>query len=144
MCKIVDGMVVCGECVTVDDGGVKVGNTSQGNYNMNRDQAATATVLAPDLSQLQRAAVWDGTHWKPLRNLGFMLRNASAIVRLDVRQAPAGEWMAVLMARMADGRTYATPFADRTVLARWIARPVLMGLPLVWFGEQTTVRKGLV
>lgn len=82
----------------------------------------------------------DGTR-RTVHNLGWLLRHARDVVRLaaiEPRPEDGRYVSAVLVADLDDGRTYLAPFASRTVLAGWLDRPSFRGLPLDWFGIETT------
>ena len=97
----------------------------------------------PGIEGLSRSAIWDGKTWKPVKNLGWLLQNWKKVEMIEAAPSKMHMTDAILIAFMRDGKVYATPYASRSVLAGWLARPVLMGLPLVWFGRKTEVQKGL-
>jgi hypothetical protein len=86
----------------------------------------------------------DGTV-KQVKNLGYMLRNWKMIEAIQVCdfEAEAGEPQrncdAFMSVDFKDGRIYTTGFMDRGILARFLNRPVLRGLPVNWFGHECTV-----
>lgn len=83
---------------------------------------------------------------RPVTNLGWLLRNWREVHDLHVwtfysyfglprnmRSVP--QFDAILAARMVGCRVYATTFADKSVLAQWLCRPVLRGRPVYWNGR---------
>lgn len=84
---------------------------------------------------------------RPVKNLGWILRNWKRIDRFEVthyppdgKSCPPDAW---LVAYTRDGYVYRTPYADRGVLAGFIDRPVFRGLPILWYGEARTVGEKL-
>ncbi len=74
---------------------------------------------------------------KPVKNLGWMLRNWQDIRSIAITPHPpiAGGGLqpdAVLTAIMRDGRKYETGFSDAGILERFLDRPVFRGLPIIW------------
>ncbi len=43
-----------------------------------------------------------------------------------------------MVAYMRDGRTFETPWQDPTVCREWLRRPTFRGVPLSWYGEETS------
>lgn len=88
----------------------------------------------------------DGTV-KPVKNLGWLLRNWQLVERIEVHQPDCArfeDWDVLMVAYLKDGRRYSTTWASGTVCRNWLHRPVFEGLPL-WIvddqaplGEQTT------
>jgi hypothetical protein len=97
----------------------------------------------PRVADLVRSAVWDGKNWSEVKNLGWLLKNRKNVEQIEAAPSKARMTDAILIAYIRDGKVYATPYASRSVLAGWLARPVFMGVPLNWFGHMTEVRKGL-
>lgn len=89
------------------------------------------------------AAVWDGLTWKQVKNLGWLLREWKNVDALEVAPSTDPRFDAWLVAYLDGGRVYVTPFASRSVLTDFLARPVLLDLPLRWYGVETVVSKGL-
>lgn len=107
------------------------------------------------------------TETKPLavKNLGWLLRNWKTVELIEVlhpwvvRIRPTGAYSSLspipwhdipddarnepfdcwLVARMRDGSTYVSSFADSSLLLNWLDRPVFRGLPLSWFDLPTKV-----
>ncbi len=90
----------------------------------------------------------DGTV-REVKNLGYMLRHWKEIDAIQVTnfEPEAGRPKgynadAFMSVDFKDGRIYTTGFMSKEVLRRFLDRPVLRGLPLNWFGEETTIEKG--
>lgn len=86
---------------------------------------------------------------REVRNLGWLLAHSSEVHDLWVSTytykslnmaggTPYGrcDWPggfdAMLAARMLGGKVYATPFADKSLLAEWLLRPKLRGRIVHW------------
>ena len=80
---------------------------------------------------------------KLVKNLGYLLQNWKGIKSVEAHLPRAYEDTkllrpdAMLVVHFHDGRLYETPFASKEVLKDWLHRPVLRGLPLKWFGQDT-------
>lgn len=96
--------------------------------------------LPAEINDLSYAAVWDGEAWRRVKNLGWLLRNWKSVVTFIV-SAGNSRYDARLIAVMRDGKYYATPFADQTVLAHWLDRPVFHTVTVLWFGTPLTIGK---
>jgi hypothetical protein len=99
-----------------------------------------AYVTYPDGRQIQ------------VKNLGYMLRNWKDIEAIQVakfepepedKEKHPGRLYAdaFMSVDFKDGRTYTTGFMDKKILADFLDRPVLRGLPVYWFGEELTIGK---
>lgn len=90
-------------------------------------------------------------HYKPVTNLGWLLRNSQDIHDLfvstgrykslamgggppfgRVNYGPEYGFDALLAARMTNGRVYVTTWQDRTILRDWLIRPKISGRLLHW------------
>lgn len=93
-----------------------------------------ATIHGPDMRLL-----------RTVKNLGWLLRHAGDVVRIDVSAHLPGDvamdgdgWACVLRAQLADGRYYRTPWQSRYLCRQWLQRPSFRGVPLRWLGEETS------
>lgn len=88
---------------------------------------------------MERAMVCRDGIAKPVKNLGWLLRNWQKVERFVVEpyQGETPVCDAWLTAICRDGTTYRTPFASKEVLRDWLNRPVFRTLPLNWFGTDT-------
>ena len=72
---------------------------------------------------------------KPVKNLGWLLRNWRTIQQIDVYPHPVTiapfQPDCLLRVTMQDGRVYETGFADAQVLRDWLKRPT-MQWPTTW------------
>lgn len=81
----------------------------------------------------------DGTV-KPVKNLGWLLRNWQDVARIEIHQPDCHRfenWDVLMVAHLKDGRRYSTTWADAGVCRAWLNRPVFRGLPLNFIGEET-------
>jgi hypothetical protein len=82
---------------------------------------------------------------REVKNLGYMLRNWKEIEAIQVTtfepDALEGRTFcdAFMSVDFTDGRIYTTGFMSREVLARFLDRPVLRGLPVNWFGHECKI-----
>lgn len=68
---------------------------------------------------------------REVRGLGWLLRHRHEVTQLNVFPTPEGG--AVLVAHLADVRTFYCDFASRAVLRDWInKRRAWRGLPVMW------------
>lgn len=68
---------------------------------------------------------------KQVKNLGWLLRNWRDAQSITItRWHDNARWDCELRVIMSKDRVYVTPFADYSICARWIDRPVLRGLPV--------------
>jgi hypothetical protein len=66
---------------------------------------------------------------KPVKNLGWLLRNTAKVTKLNVGADPIGDPnAAVLTAKLDNGDMFVSRFASREVLLNWIQRRSLKGL----------------
>ena len=83
---------------------------------------------------------------RPVRNLGWLLRHWKGVesFRVTLPQGHRfGHCDVVLSAALRDGSCYMTNFADRTVLAGFLDRPVFRGVEVSWMGEVVECGKPL-
>lgn len=73
---------------------------------------------------------------KPVKNLGWLLRNWKDVNRFEVTESPVPGWDALLIAYLNDGGRYESTFASKTVLKDFLHRPVFRGVTLYWFGSR--------
>lgn len=104
----------------------------------------------------------DGTY-REVTNLGWLLRHSSEVERVEAHggnvvafMLDGSEWSSrkeltripdesvggardsLMIARLRDGRVYVTRWASYEVMSDWLSRPRFKGLPLRWFGRETT------
>lgn len=81
-----------------------------------------------------------GDRIKAVKNLGWLLRHWRDVSSLEIRHFPGEEGnlrgARVLAAQLRDGREYNAVFEDRSVLLRWLDRPVFRGVSRTWCKEQ--------
>lgn len=95
---------------------------------------------------ITRATVYPNYHrenGRVVKNLGWLLRNWAGVKEFRVYTAGLGNPSddAVLVAEMRDGRIYETGFADKTVLAKFLKRPVFYDLPCIIDGLESRITK---
>jgi len=97
--------------------------------------------------KFQSNVVYPNGEVKPVRNLGYMLRNWQQIeaIQVDTFKFEPGEKIAFCDAFMSvdfkDGRVYTTGFMDKEGLRRFLDRPIFHGLPICWFGKEEVIGK---
>lgn len=97
----------------------------------------------PGIEGISETSVWTGKAWKSVKNLGWLLTHWKDIKSLEVIKSRRQGTDATLIAYMRDSKVFATPFADRSVLAKFLNRPVFEGRDVFWFGTRTKVSGAL-
>ncbi len=90
--------------------------------------------------------VYPNGNIKEIKNLGYMLRNWKEIESIQVGNFEEYEGKGMspdcfMSVDFQDGKIYTTGFMSKSVLASWLDRPVLRGLPVLWFGAELTIGK---
>lgn len=84
----------------------------------------------------------DGT-FRHVKNLGWLLRNWQKVHWFEVKSSNATigntDRGTLLIAHLREGGKYISSFADKTVLASWLNRPVFQGARVLWFGREETI-----
>ena len=92
--------------------------------------------------------VWNGDTWKPVKNLGWLLRNWREVDSFEtiMRKDPNDPMSTTLVAYMRDNVTVycSSKWRGYHTLANWLNRPVFEGVPIRWFGRMATVDDDLI
>ncbi len=94
-----------------------------------RDQSGRVTRTVKDLGWLLK-------HWKDVATV-YVRHPAYTEPGYRNRQEPM-PMVCYMVVYMKDGSTFETPWQDPTVCRDWLKRPTFRGLPLNWYGENST------
>jgi hypothetical protein len=82
------------------------------------------------------AQVWSGSGFRWAKNLGWLLRHGRDVESVTVKDHDTSD--CIMFARLRTGDLFVSTWEDRAVCRKWLKRPLFKGLPLDWFGEETT------